>query len=277
MKTALKEQFPEWTMTDLKLENDLIVGDDSDSVLACNLLEEFTNGKWNMNYFYNFENFYRHEKTGLQTIGVDMAFTKNIKCFDNHITKQYLNSPANPYMANLNLIYNITAANNYYKKYPFSTLMLIMAMYDIPLPKSDIGKDIILSVDSSFKGHYTSKKHFKDIHTGWLERLGFTELIDRLDKNNSAYYYKVQDYLKLNEKVTMNEDGYVESEIDFEKIQPYLDWKVGLSDKQFHLIKECEGTGQEIYRKLPERSELISLAYTGKDYVCFTKQKEVSQ
>ncbi|MEK4030762.1 hypothetical protein MKZ02_19790 [Pseudobacillus sp. FSL P4-0506] len=270
MKKVLKDKFPEWTVKDLKLEMDLIVGDDSDSLFSCNLLEEMTDGKWKINYFYDFENFHRHEETELMTIGVDMAFAKNTRCFDNHITQQYINSPKNHYMANPNLVYNITTGKPYHKKYPFSTLMLIMALYDIPMPKSDIGKDIILAVDSAHKGHYATSKYFKDIHTTWLERLGFTELIDRLNKNNDSYYKRIQKGLNLNGKISINKEGFLESDIKFDKLQPYFDWEITLPNKQFQLFKKYNRCGQNINKKMPERSQLISLAYTNNDYVSFT-------
>ncbi|MEK5521576.1 hypothetical protein [Heyndrickxia sp. FSL W8-0423] len=199
-----------------------------------------------------------------------MAFTKNVRTFDNHVTKQYYSSSYNPFMMNPNIYYDITANDNYYKKYPFSTLMLIMAYYDIPLPKSDIGKDLILACDSAFKGHYTSNKFFKDIHTTWLERMGFDGLIDRLNANTMKYYYDLQEEYKLNEKIHINEQGLLTSNIKFEEMQSFFDWKIGLSDNEFTLVKKNIRTGHSINQRVPERDQLISLAYTSKAYVSYT-------
>ncbi|USK86166.1 hypothetical protein [Peribacillus asahii] len=251
------------------LEHDLMFGDDSDSSLSCNLLEEMTNELWKVNYFYNFESFYRIEKTGNTIIGVDMAFTKKVRCFDNHLSQQYYNSPHNPYCFNLNVYKGINADKNYYKKYPFSTLMLLMAYYDIPLPKTQIGKEIILAVDSSFIGHFSEKPHFKKIHTDWLEDLGFGELVDILDQRNKPYFYNLQEHYGLNSKIRINEEGYLESNINFEAIRPHLEWKIGLPDDKFKLIKRCKrGYIDVTENRLPEN--IISLAYTSKKNASFT-------
>ncbi len=269
MNEYMKKQCPSWTK-ETNLEYDLMLGDDVDSALSCNLLEDITNGNWKVNYFYDFKNFYRHNKTNLPVVGVDMAFSKNVRCFDNHVTKLYPHSPYNKAMINPNLFYNISADKNYYKKYPFSTLILVMAYYDIPLPDSNIGKDIILAVDSSFKGHYTDKKHFKDIHTEWLDRMGYGALIDRLNKNPIDYYYNLQKQFVLNEPIHII-DGLLSCRIDFEGLQPYLNWKIGLPEKKFKLIKECQREGHYLGKKdIPARDKLISLAYTAKNYVSYT-------
>ena len=46
-------------------KHDLMIGDDSDSSLSCDLLAHITNGKWKPNYFYNFESFYQINKYDL--------------------------------------------------------------------------------------------------------------------------------------------------------------------------------------------------------------------
>ena len=129
MKKEIRELFPNWiNETDKKY--DLILGDDVDSVVSSSLLETITNSNWKVNYFYDFKNFYRHEKTENKTIGVDMAFLKS-RCFDNHISKRTKNDIHNELCANLNIVHNISC-ENYTSKYSMSTLMLIMSLYDIP-------------------------------------------------------------------------------------------------------------------------------------------------
>lgn len=269
MKEYYKKQCPKWA-DDTMLEHDLILGDDSDSLLSCNLLTDMTNGLWDINYFYDFKNSYRIKKSDLPSIGVDMAFTKNVRCFDNHVSRQTISSNFNKFCMNMNL-YNYISRDNYYKKYPFSTLMMIMSYYDIPLPKSDIGKEIILAVDSAFKGHYANNEHFKKIHTDWLEALGFESLVDTLNKRNPSFFYGLQQDYGLNEKIFINEYDILESEIDLNGIQPYLDWKLELPQQKFKLVKEFVREGHKLGEKrIPQRSDLISLAFTGKDYVSYT-------
>lgn len=270
MNEFIRNRCPDWA-DEIMLEKDLIMGNDIDSLLSCNLLENITNGKWKINYFYDFEKFYRHEITELSTIGVDIAFTKNVRTFDNHVTKKFPHSPYNKHSMNPNNYYDISASRNYYKKYPFSTLMVIMAYYKIPLPKSDIGKDIILAIDSAFKGHYTTNQHFKDVHTTWLERMGYSELYDRLKKKTSEYYRNIQEYFGINEPIYINSDGLLVSNINFEALQPYFDFPIGLPNKQFKIIKTCKREGHNINEKdLPDYDDLISLAFTGKNYVTYT-------
>ncbi|KLT15909.1 hypothetical protein AA980_22205 [Neobacillus vireti] len=269
MNEYYKKQCPDWA-NDTQLEHDLILGDDSDSLLSCNLLTDMTLGLWDINYFYDFENFYINKKTESPTIGVDMAFTRSTRCFDNHVSRQFSHSKFNPYCMNMNL-YKGISCENYYKKYPFSTLMLIMSYYDIPLPKSDIGKELLLACDSAFKGHYASKDFFKKIHTDWLEVLGFGSLVDVLDKRTPNFFYELQKDYGLNEKIRLDENGYLESNINLEAIQSHLDWKLELPDQQFKLYAKRVRDGHKLGAKsIPDMSELISLAFTGKDYVSYT-------
>lgn len=270
MKQYYKDKAPKWTIEELNLERDLIFGTDSDNSISCNLLEDITGGKWKPNYYFDFENMYGSKYTGNKIIGVDMAFIKNFRTFDNHLSQQFNSSKYNPNCFNMNLYKGITADKSYCKKFPFSTLMLIMGYYDIPLPETQIGKEIILAVDSSFKGHYTSNSFFKNIHTEWLELMGFSELYDILEQRSMSYFYELQEEFNLNSKIIMNNDGYLETNIDLKAIQPYLDWKLYIPDQQFELIKECKlGHINDINKeRLPDN--VISLAYTSKNRASFT-------
>ena len=266
MKKELKEKFPSWiNETDIKY--DLILGDDVDSAISCSLLETITGGNWKINYFYDFKNFYRHEKTENKTIGVDIAFLKS-RCFDNHISKRTKNDEHNPYCANLNLIHNISC-QNYTSKYSMSTLMLIMSLYDVPLPKTTGGKEILLAIDTSFKGFYISK--FQHIHINWLEELGYTELIDILKQRNMKYFYNLIEQYNLQKKIEINKDSCLQSDIKFDAIQPFFDWEIGLPMiERFKLIKKCQRVNHETYIQLPKRERIISLAYTRSNFVSYT-------
>lgn len=265
MKKELKEKFPAW-INEIDKKYDLILGDDVDSAVSSSLLETITNGNWKINYFYDFENFYRYQKTGNKTIGVDMAFLKS-RTFDNHVTKRTKNDVHNELCANLNIIHNISC-QNYTSKYSMSTLMLIMSLYDIPLPSSREGKEILLAIDTGFKGFYISE--FQHIHMNWLEQLGYTELIDILKQRDMKYFYGLIKKYGLYEKISIDEDGCLQSEIKFEAIQPFFDWEIGLPTEQFKLIKKCQRANHETYIQLPERERIISLAYTRWNFVSYT-------
>lgn len=265
MKKEIRELFPAWiNETDKKY--DLILGDDVDSAVSSSLLETITNGNWEVNYFYDFKNFYRHTETGNKTIGVDMAFLKS-RCFDNHISKRTKNDEHNKLCANLNLIHNISC-ENYTSKYSMSTLLLIMSLYDVLLPKSREGKEILLVIDTSFKGFYSET--FKPIHTNWLEELGYTELIDVLKQRDMKYFYGLIENYKLHKKISIDENGCLQSDIKFDAIQPFFDFEIGLPQQQFKLIKKCERKNHETWRPMPERERIISLAYTKRNFVSYT-------
>lgn len=265
MKKEIREPFPAWiNETDKKY--DLILGDDVDSAVSCGLLKEVTNGNWKVNYFYDFENFYRYQKTENKTIGVDMAFLKS-RCFDNHISKRTKNDEHNSLCANLNLIHNISC-QNYTSKYSMSTLMLIMSLYDIPLPKTTEGREILLAIDTSFKGFYSD--YFRPIHTNWLEELSFTELIDILKQRDIKYFYNLIEKYNLHKKIEINKNGCLQSEIKFDAIQPFFDFEIGLPTEQFKLIKKCERANHETWRSMPECEQIISLAYTKRNFVSYT-------
>ena len=268
MKNELKEKMPDWCVNDLKLERDLILTNDIDSLMSAILLQVLTNYLWRFNYFYDFMSIYRHKKTGNITIGVDAAFTKNVRTFDNHYIIH------NKVSANMNRIKGI-GRNEYCKKYPFSTLMLIMAYYDIEMPRTQIGKEILLSIDSAFKGFYTPYKRFKQIYLNWLEEMNYTSLIDILNQRNLNYFYSIQEQYGLNEKITIDEQGYLHSKIDFQAIQPHFDFKIGLPAKQFHHIKTFQTAAHKIGEKpIPPKDKLISLAYTYRNWVCYTYKND---
>ncbi|WP_154663036.1 hypothetical protein [Bacillus massiliigorillae] len=194
-----------------------------------------------------------------------MAFTKNIRTFDNHLTDN-----KNKLAMNYNNIKHIFKSE-YYKKYPFSTLLTIMSVYDIPLPDSKEGKILLLSIDTAFKGHYASKKIYTDIHNNWLETLGYSELIDILEEKESSYFYNIINHFKLNSSIWICENGQLDTEIKINSLNNYFDYNIELPQQEFKLVKELERDGHLIGEKdLPMRDRLISLAYTSKNYVSYT-------
>ncbi|OXS67236.1 hypothetical protein [Priestia filamentosa] len=261
------KQLPPF-VNETQLEHDLMLGDDVDSFLGCNLLQEITNGKWKVNYYFNFQNTYQINKTSLKPIGVDMALGRSIRTFDNHLTQLFPNSYANQNCVNLNVYNNITV-QSYAKKYPLSTLLLIMSIYDIPLPKTQLGKEILLSVDSSHKGFYASNSYFKSIYINWLEEIGYTELIDVLDKRNKEYFHKVQNHYNLNDKILLNEEGRLHTNIMINEIQPHFDYKLSLPEEKFKLKKKYKHIRTHAYDKLPPTDQIINLVYPYKDKVMY--------
>lgn len=153
MREKIKNEFPKW-VNEINSQYNLILSNDIDSLMSCCLLNYLFQTK--ITHFYNFKAIYTTDEKAKNLIGVDIAFSNNFKVFDNHVTRIDKNDKVNILSANLNAIYNISR-ENYYKKYCGSTLLQIWSLYDVPLPKTEEGKMILLAIDSSFKGHYIEK------------------------------------------------------------------------------------------------------------------------
>ena len=93
-----------------------------------------------------------------------------------------------------------------------------MVFYGLPLPESDEGKMLLLSIDSSYKGHYTG---FKAVQNEWLRKLGFEELIDIQNK------YTLKDFANIKKKYNSSMkielvNGQLQTEMYLEGISKVL-------------------------------------------------------
>ncbi|WP_207637093.1 hypothetical protein [Desulfotomaculum nigrificans] len=220
-------------------------------------------------HFYNFKAIYTTDEKAKNLIGVDIAFSNNFKVFDNHVTRIDKNDKVNILSANLNAIYNISR-ENYYKKYCGSTLLQIWSLYDVPLPKTEEGKMILLAIDSSFKGHYIEK--FKKINNGWLEVLEFEELIDVLNRHTIDEFYSIIYKYKLNKHIYINENGILETEIDLAQMQGLFSFPIELPKEKFNLQKQFNTEAKHIYyfQREKEAKKIISLALIYRDKISYT-------
>lgn len=73
--------------------------------------------------------------------------------FDNNVNRVNLSDYTNPNAINSNILSDITN-ENYYDKYLDSIALLIWSIYNIPLPETELGKMILLAIDTTFKGFY---------------------------------------------------------------------------------------------------------------------------
>lgn len=211
-----------------KTEKDLILTDDLDSRLSVKLLQQ-VNPKWNLKYFYAFDQglFYTGYKTGKvrDAVGVDLAIDyKQIRCFDNHVTSDN-GMNINRNSINLNNICGIKSMN-YSQKYCCSTALMIYSLYDIPLPKTDMGKALLLAIDSTYYSYFNPirKGHpeWLKIHRHWLcDVLGFEELYEFERKHSE------EDFEKL-------------SFINDAKIQAIDDWDDGNYTLYYPLCRKAE-------------------------------------
>jgi hypothetical protein len=267
MKQKLRELFPAWCSDYTPKQNTLILTDDLDSLVGCNI-EKYVKGN-EINYFYDFKNIFVADKEDKRkAIGIDLALHKG-KSWCNHVVRINENDYVNPQTANINALLNVHAGN-YTKKYAMSTTLTMWSFYGLPLPKSKEGKMIILAIDSSFLGHYL--KAFKQIHNAYLELLGFEELIDLLNKTTKADYLHIQQKYNLKSKIIMNDKGYLETDITLAKLQGFFDFPIELPNKQFSLLAQFKTQDAYIYQiqSKDQINNLISFALINKNRMKYT-------
>lgn len=265
MKKDLKKLYPQWCAK--KHNRTQCVGLDLDAILSASI-EHHVHG-YEINYVYTFNGFWvLSPDDKRKVIGYDMALLHGY-VWDNHVTMQNSKSYVNPNSANLNAIFKISTSN-YTEKYAGSTALQLWAYHKLPLPPTDEGKMLLLTIDSAFLGHYNHK--FKEVHNEYLRTLGFEELIDLLERKT------LQDFknAKINEIVTFK-DGYLSYPQELiDHVESLLGIKLMIPQGQFTLVNSYAYEKQPIYKdifKLKE-NKVLSLAYTSKNYVKYTEVKQ---
>ena len=269
MKQNIKEGFPVWCKNINPNKYCLCIGDDIDSLMTGALLQKLFGLE--IIYFYDFKSFYQTTQTDKIPIGCDMAWERGY-CFDNHVVQLNKNDYHNHKSANMNIINNISR-DNYFQKYAMSTLLTVWSLYDIPLPNRKEAQEILLAIDTAFKGHYNDS--FKQIHNKYLHMLEFQDLINILDEHNANYFYDVIIKYGLAEKIKLNNDGDLETKIDLAELQGLFDLNLKLPEEKFTVYKEYESSrhGLDKFSYLSKKNfkdKLVSLALTKKNYVNYT-------
>ncbi len=155
MNIKIRERLPDWYLKINPEKDKLMLTNDIDSLMGCSILRQLFDME--IKSFYDFKSIYFAdgiERKGF--IGIDLDTCKG-RTFGNHLT-YYPNANA----INLNNVFNL----KYYQKYPFSTTMLICWLYNIDIEKwTDEQLQVLLSIDTSFKGYYIDNSHFKGFCT----------------------------------------------------------------------------------------------------------------
>lgn len=275
MNLNYQDNFPQWFEEQNKL--DLVLSNDIDSLVSCALLKEVKG--WNVRYFYNFESCYaskalKNERN--ERCWVDVAVLNGEKAFDNHVSMVSVWDEYNKSMINPNLIANIT--NEYYPdKYAGSTALLIWSLYNLPLPKTEEGKMLLLSIDSSFKGHYTER--FAEANQFYLcDMFDFGELYDVMERHDISEFYNLIDKYKLNDTITMK-DGKLHTKLNLKKIGELLGIELELPDDSFLLWKEYEIRQEKINEEYicttkDIANNIFTLAFTFRNSVRYSKVKQ---
>ena len=275
MKKDYREMFPQWI--DTNEEHVTCLSDDIDSLVSCKLLEKYKG--WEVGYFYNFKEIYKGTTKKVKAIGVDIAL-ENGKTFDNHVTRLSRNDRYNIESANPNNISGVSRYN-YTDKYAMSTALLIYSIYDIPLPTTEEGLLVLLSIDSSFLGHYN--RMFKHIHNDYLIKLGYEELIEFLDNHTQDDFRRIQIKYEMNSKIYMS-GGRLETTLILDELSEVLELDLSIPEHEFKInnrfvIENMDLNKNRSYNKnmLEELNEsnIFSLALTSKNFVSKTNIMKV--
>lgn len=270
MKKEVYDLVPQWMKEAKQGQYKVMVGDDIDSLSTASILNQVFG--WEVNWFYDFHNIYTGDKTisKKDRVGVDMALEFDEKTIDNHVTLLSKYDKRNPNSVNMNVMYGVNR-NNYTEKYAMSTLLTAWSLLGLPLPKTDEGKKILLSIDSSFKGHYNSR--FKATHNEWLRKLGFEELIDFLDNKTSFKELDVTIRRRygLSEKIKLNNKGQLETNIDLVGIGKYLEIDIQLPELEFELVYQLSRKNAKLGSgHLAKKKGTYSFALTYQNVASYT-------
>ena len=268
MNLKIKEKFPEW-VNDTETKFNTMLTDDIDSLVSCALLKKVKG--YEVNYYYDFETIYEIKDSSNKAIAIDCDLVDG-RCWSNHVTMLSKKDSVNENSANLNNIGRISR-DNYFNKFCGSTALQIWSYYDIPLPESEEGKMALLAIDVGFKGHYDSR--FIEVHSKYLKAMGFSELIEVLDRHNSTEFYNLIRKYNMAEKIKLNKKGMLTTNIDIVNLQCLLNLDLSRPDKPFTLRNQFSRDyptqlGNRTYTK-DDFPEMYSVALINKNKVAFTK------
>ncbi len=284
MKAEYKEKLPQWYTS--KEQYDLILTDDIDSLLSCAILKQIKG--WNIEYVMLFKP--KEDKLidymGItsnatnETVGVDLAL-QNGKSFDNHLSKLHSDDKVNEECINLNFIKNVTR-QNYFKKYNLSTVLLLWSLYDLPIPESEEGKMILLTIDSSYYSHFSRYQNDRDMNKFYMcNVMGLDELYECQLRHKQSDFREIEKKYKLDKikgKIKSSK-GYLHTEINIDDINEQLkDTGVicELPKDRFKLHKTFQDIQIPITRTSTKLSDITqnpySVALTNRDFLCYSEE-----
>lgn len=274
MKDLYLQKVPEWYKSEEKF--DVVLSDDIDGIVSTSALK-YAKG-WDIEYFYDFSKLfvtgqtYFKENKNATRVWADVAIIRQEKTFDNHVSRKNLTDKLNKLCINPNVLAGVTNAN-YYDKYCGSSALLIWSLYNIPLPKTELGKMLLLTIDTTFKGFYGKKQQYRDANKHFLcDVLGLEELYEVLKRHTSNEFYELIDKYGLNQKTTMDSKGYLHTGLDLEFLSKELGIELSIpTDKCFVEWRSLEKKKQNnFYGYVGDINRLITLAYTGQNFVMYS-------
>lgn len=254
----LKDTFPLWINDNI--QRDMILTDDIDSLMSCivlNLLKGYE-----IRYFYDCS--YTTNSQAIYTdvnintnvnvneiVGVDFAL-EGFKTWDNHVTRITSNDPYNELSANLN---NYITRNSYYSKYLVSTFFTICWYYGIDFTKWSNEQLLILcAVDGMYHPFKEENKRYKPIARKHFKELNVEFLSDFIQCNIKDII-DIENDLHLKDKIIVNDEGYLTTNIDLWWISKIFNISVELPTSQF----KTSGVYNKYYYNLDNNTSKISL------------------
>lgn len=239
MQKQLKTKLP--TFYNEKDIYTTILTNDMDALLCSAACKAINN--WDVNYFYNFEGLYVLDADNKkERVGLDLALTRG-KTIDNHLMTYNHNTIHNPQAINLNYTKGIVN-DSYYKKFPLSTFLLLVSLYDISLNYKDESLiKFILSVDSAHVGYYASSNRFKKVYIDWMEEMGLTKMLDILARTPLDGFKEIQrKNAKLGKNISLDSNNQLQFGYWNDRVLGALSNKIGfevsLPKGQFTLLQQ---------------------------------------
>lgn len=281
MKEKYLSKVPEWYKSNEKF--DLVLSDDLDSLATVTVVQS-VHPNWNVEYFYDFDNIYVSpdvyfkENKSHTRVWCDVAFCRNEMAFDNHISRKDIDDHVNPRCINPNILADVSNYG-YTNKYAGSTALLVWSLYNIPLPKTEEGKMILLCIDSTFKGFYSSK--FKERNRFFLcDVLDLPELYEVEKRHDIKEFYQLMNKYGLSQKIRYNsETKQIETKLDVAKISEMLGIELSLPTKSYDHWRSFEQrtvnmSGIPSIKKLDKY--LMTLAFTYQNVAKYSVLKKTA-
>ncbi|MBW6410965.1 hypothetical protein [Clostridium weizhouense] len=290
MLKEIKDKFPAWC-EDTETKYQLIMSDDIDAFMCYQMqklnygreCEYFINSskdraykgyygeKTGKQYFYNTDNATNKTKN---TIALDFSINKNVKAWDNHVVHiGNHETNYNTLSANMNLVNNINK-NNYTQKFCISTFITMLSYYEVKIQNWTHDELIALC---GIDGLYQPFKNSKFIEQGKknLHLLGFDFLSDFIQENLKEIEQFDQKYYK-NKSIWVNKDGYLETNLDLDKLSDIWGFNMELPKQQFNLKRTLESrifdtsySKEQLENKYNKKIFNIALTYRSSGVVSF--------
>jgi hypothetical protein len=277
MVNLVKEEYlkkvPDWYKSDEAF--DVVLSDDIDGIVSTSILN--CTMWWNVGYYYDFttlycncDTYFTENKTATR-VWADVAIIKEEKAFDNHVSRKNKEDRLNNLCINPNIINGITQ-QNYFDKYCGSTALLIWSLYDIPLPESELGKMLLLSIDSTFKGFYGSPRFKAANHFYLCDMFGFEELYECEKRHTKDEFYDLFDKYNLSKKTRIDKDGHLHTDLDLEVLSKELGIPVSVPDDSFIEYQNFEKKRVgDFYYPVKSIPQVVTAAYVGCNAVMYSK------